>query len=415
MAIEATRTNHELETLRIERPQERPRSKRSRLVSIAMLMLLATVLGAVGYVIYTKTIGRLPTVQTMVIVARTDRQPSVLLTGSGYIVTRHKYITIGTKILGQIVDEPIEEGQHIKAGDVLARIDDRDYQAQLRQAIAIRDVAKANLHLLQDKAERARHLIKTGAISTDDFETAITAAEVAQAELERDEAAVDYAKFNVNQCVISSPINGIVLKKYRELGDTINFGGQIQAGGGATDIAQLADTDDMRAEVDINEADIAKVGIGSPATVALDSYPDKQFDAALVKVYPAADRQKGTVKIEVQIARPDLQIVKPEMGVKVSFLAQKMKNGDEPRLIVPKGAIKTDGTDSYVWIVRDGMAKRATIVRGREIETGVEVTQGVEDGDVVIIAAEVALKDGLRVRADQSDSAFGKAQTAGTK
>ena len=210
-------------------------------------------------------------------------------------------------------------------------------------------------------------------------------------------------------------INGIVLKKYRELGDTINFGGQIQAGGGATDIAQLADTDDMRAEVDINEADIAKVGIGSPAAVALDSYPDKKFDAALVKVYPAADRQKGTVKIEVQIGRPDLQIIKPEMSAKVSFLVPKMKNGDEPRLTVPKSAIHTEGTESYVWIVRDGMAKRATIVRGREIETGVEVTQGVEDGDVVIIAAAVALKDGLRVTTDQSGSAFGKAQTAGTK
>src|SRR5215510_12586837 len=415
MAIEAMRTNHELETLRIERPQERPRRKRSRLVSIAIVMLLTTVLGAVSYLIYAKTIGRSPTVQTMMVMARTDRQSSVLLTGSGYIVTRHKYITIGTKILGQIVEEPIEEGQHIKAGDVLARIDDRDYQAQLRQAIAIRDVAKANLHLLQDKANRARYLIKTGFISTDDFETAITAAEVAQAQLERDEAAVDYAKFNVNQCVIRSPINGIVLKKYRELGDTINFGGQIQAGGGATDIAQLADTDDMRAEVDINEVDIAKVGIGSPAAVALDSYPDKQFDAALVKVYPAADRQKGTVKIEVQIARPDLHLIKPEMSAKVSFLAPKMKNGDEPRLTVPKSAIHIQGTESYVWTVRDGMAKRATIVRGRETEAGNEVTQGVKDGDIVIIAAAVALKDGLGVRSDKSGSAFGKAQTAGTK
>src|SRR5205809_2557424 len=165
MAVAAMPTNHELETLRIERPQEQPRRKRSRLVSMAILMLLTTVLGAAGYVMYAKTIGRPPTVQTMMIVARRDGQPSVLLTGSGYIVTRHKYITIGTKILGQIVDEPIEEGQHIKAGDVLARIDDRDYQAQLRQAIAIRDVAEANLHLLQDKANRARHLM-TGAIST---------------------------------------------------------------------------------------------------------------------------------------------------------------------------------------------------------------------------------------------------------
>src|SRR5262245_34289289 len=187
MVIEATRTNHELETLRIERPQERPRRKRSPLISIAMLMVLATVLGAAGYVIYAKTIGRSPSVQTMMVVARTDHQSSILLTGFGKIATRHKYITIGTKILGQIVEEPIEEGQQIKAGDVLARIDDRDYQAQLRQAIAIRDLAKANLHLLQDKADRARHLIKSGAISTDDFETAITATEVAKAQLKRDD------------------------------------------------------------------------------------------------------------------------------------------------------------------------------------------------------------------------------------
>jgi RND family efflux transporter MFP subunit len=397
MAIEAMQTNHELETLRIVRPQEQPRRKRSRLVSIAILMLLLTVLGAASYVIYAKTIGRSPTAQTMMVVARTDRQSSVLLTGSGYIVTRHKYIIIGTKVLGQIVEEPIEEGQHIKAGDVLARIDDRDYQAQLRQAIAGRDVAKAKLRLLQDKADRARYLIKTGAISKDDFETAITAAGVGRAELERDEAAVDYAKFNVNQCVISSPINGIVLKKYRELGDTINFGGQIEAGGGSTDIAQLADTDDMRAEVDINEADIAKVGIGSPVVVVLDSYPDKQFDAALVKVYPAADRQKGTVKIEVQIARPDLQIIKPEMSVKVSFLEIRSPGKLEPVITVPKSAVRRDEGEAYVWTVREGIVRRVSVVCGLTTETGIEVRQGLKDGDSVVITPDVKLVNGGKV------------------
>src|SRR5215470_12660705 len=396
MAIEATQTNHELETLRIERPQEQPQRKSSRLISITILMVLATVFGAASYVIYAKTIGRSPSVQTMMVVARTDRQSSILLTGSGYIVTRHKYITIGTKILGQIVEEPIEEGQHIKAGDVLARIDDRDYQAQLRQAIAMRDVAKATLHLLQDKANRARHLM-TGAMSTDDLETAITAAEVAQAQLKRDEAAVDYAKFNVNQCVIRSPINGIVLKKYREVGDTINFGGQIQAGGGATDIAQLADTGDMRAEVDINEADIAKVGIGSPVVVTLDSYPDKQFDAALVKVYPAADRQKGTVKIEVQIARPDLQIIKPEMSTKVSFLENQPAATQQPRITVPKGAIRIEEGDTYVWTVREGIVQRVGIVRGQETETGIEIKQGLKDGDVVVVSPHASLANGRKV------------------
>src|SRR5881628_2965993 len=396
MAIEAMQTNHELETLRIVRPQEQPRRKRSRLVSIAILMLLLIVLGAASYVIYAKTIGRSPTVQTMMVVARTDRQSSVLLTGSGYIVTRHKYIIIGTKVLGQIVQEPIEEGQHIKAGDVLARIDDRDYQAQLRQAIAMRDVAKANLHLLQDKANRARHLM-TGAISTDDFETAITAAEVAQAQLKRDEAAVDYAKFNVNQCVIRSPINGIVLKKYRKLGDTINFGGQIQAGGGATDIAQLADTDDMRAEVDINEADIAKVSLGSHASVVPDAYADRRFEASLVKVYPKADRQKGTVKVEVQLNQPDLQIIKPEMSVKVSFLESQPPATQRPRITVPKGAVRIEGGQTYVWTVREGIVQRVGIGRGQETETGIEVEQGLNDGDVVVVSPQANLASGRRV------------------
>src|SRR3989475_12108064 len=135
MAIEAMRTNHELETLRIERPQEQPQRKRSRLVSMAILMLLTTVLGAAGYVMYAKTIGRSPTVQTMMVVARSDRQSSVLLTGSGYIVTRHKYITIGTKILGQIVEEPMEERQHIQAGDVVAPSDDREHHAAVGQPL----------------------------------------------------------------------------------------------------------------------------------------------------------------------------------------------------------------------------------------------------------------------------------------
>src|SRR5947209_18656932 len=115
MAIEAMQTNHELETLRIVRPQEQPRRKRSRLVSIAIVMLLLTVLGTASYVMYAKTIGRLPTVQTTMVVARTDRQSSVLLTGSGYIVTRHEYIMIGAKVMGQMMEEHIEEAHDIKA------------------------------------------------------------------------------------------------------------------------------------------------------------------------------------------------------------------------------------------------------------------------------------------------------------
>ena len=397
MALEATRTNLELATLRIERPQEQPRRKRSRLISLSILMLLTAVLGAASYVIYAKTLGRPQTVQTIMVLSNGAGQPGVMLTGSGYVVTRHKYITIGTKILGQIVAEPIEEGQHVRIGDVLAQIDDRDYQAQLRQAAAVRDLSESNLRLDLAKAERARHLFGTGIISKDEYETAMNAAEVAQAALKRDTAAVDYAKFEVSQCVITSPINGIVLRKYRELGDTINFGGQIQAGGGATDIAQLADTDDMRAEVDINEADIAKVSLGSHAIVVPDAYADRSFEASLVKLYPEADRQKGTVKVEVQFAKPDLQIIKPEMSVKVSFLENQPPAAEQPRITVPKGAVRIEEGETYVWTVREGSVQRVGIVRGQETETGIEIKQGLIDGDVVVVSPQANLANGRKV------------------
>jgi RND family efflux transporter MFP subunit len=279
----------------------------------------------------------------------------------------------------------------------VAKIDDRDYQAQLRQGAAARDLSESNLRLALAKAERAQYLMGTGTISKDAYETAINVAEVAQAALKRDTAAVDYAKFEVSQCVITSPINGIVLQKYREVGDTINFGGQIQAGGGATDIAQLADTDDMRAEVDINEADIAKVSLGSPAIAVPDAYADRRFEASLVKLYPKADRQKGTVKVEVQFNKPDLQIIKPEMSVKVSFLENQPQATQQLRITVPKGAVRSEEGETYVWTVREGIVQRVGIVRGQETETGIEIKQGLNDGDVVVVSPQANLANGRKV------------------
>ena len=396
MSAETRTGYHELDRLRIARPPERARRARNSVVLATVMLLAVAIVGAVGYLVYTQTLGRPLTVKTIMVQGSHGAEPAVLLTGSGYIVTRHKYITVGTKILGQIVEEPIEEGQHVKKGDVLARIDDRDYQAQLRQAIAIREMAQANARLTAVKADRARRLARA-AISTEELESAINAADVGQAQLKRDMAAVEFAEFQVSQCVITSPINGIVLRKYRELGDTINFGGQIQAGGGATDIVQLADTEDMRAEVDINEAEIAKVAMGSPATVVPDAYPNRRFNASLVKIYPAADRQKGTVKIEVQIHKPDLQVTKPEMSVKVSFLDGQPTAGNEPLLIIPKDTVRADGGETYVWAVRGGLARRVPIVRGRDVESGVEVKQGLKDGDILVLAPPANLSDGLKV------------------
>jgi RND family efflux transporter MFP subunit len=385
----------ELDALRIVRKaEERP----GRLVRVLVAVVVIVGCGTIGYKIYARTLGRPPEVQTALVSIKQAGEPGTLLTGSGYIVTQHKYITVGTKQLGQIVSEPIEEGQHIKKGDILARIDDGDYQAQLRQAIADRDLAEADIKLYAAQAGRQRALFKAGVASHDQLDMAENKLNEAQAALKKDESEIDYWKFLVNQCVIRSPINGLVLNKIHEVGDMITYASGVNAGGGVTDIAQIADTEDMRAEVDINESDIAKVTMGMPASVTLDAYPDRPFDARVVKIYPEADRQKGTVKVEVHILIPDLTITKPEMSARISFLGGSPIKQEAPALVlVPKKAIVEEGDRKYVWVVRADAAHRMEVSLGREYQDGMQVLQGLRGGETVIVLPPAQLHDGQRV------------------
>jgi RND family efflux transporter MFP subunit len=374
----------DLEGLRIVRAGEAPR--RMRLVPILTAAGIAAVLVAGGLAAYRYTLGRPLEVETASVTARSAGQSGVLLTGSGYVITRAKYITIGTKILGQIVAEPIEEGKHVKKGELLAQIDNRDYVAQLDQAQADHALALADLKLQEAKARRIRSLFQKGYASRDELDVVTNGAEVARARVKRAEASIDFAKFMVSQTTIRSPIDGVVLQKYREVGATINYGGEIQAGGGATDIVQLADTDDMRVEIDINESDIGKVKIEMPASIVADAYPDRSFAAKVVKIYPEANRQKGTVKVEARFEHPDMTVIKPEMSAKVSFLASGSDTTQSTQVLVPKKAIVGANNAASVWVVRDGEAERVPVTLGGEFQDGVEVRQGLSGGETVIIS-----------------------------
>jgi RND family efflux transporter MFP subunit len=386
----------ELESLRIARAEPK---RRSRMLPAAITLVALAIVTGVGYEIYLRTLGRPIEVQTAMVSVRSAGQPGVMLTGSGYVVTKHKYISVGTNVVGTIVLEPIEEGMLVKKGTLLAKIDDRNYRGLLNQATADRDLARANVKLDAAELKRSRTLNEQGFLSQDELDQAENKLAVAQASLEKAEASIDSAQYFIDQCIITSPINGIVLAKYHEIGDNINYGGQTEAGAGVFDIAQLADTEDMRAEVDINESDISRISIGTPASVIPDSYPDQSYDARVVKIYPAADRQKGTVKIEVHVLKPDLTIIKPELSVKVTFLAGPPKQQTSPLVVVPKKAVVGEGKDTTVWTVKDDRVTRVPVVLGREFQDGFEVRQGLEGGEMVIVVPLTTLKDGQEVTA----------------
>jgi len=159
---------------------------------------------------------------------------------------------------------------------------------------------------------------------------------------------------------------------------------------------------DLRCEVDINESDIAKVTMGTPATVIPDAYPDNPFPAQVVKIYPEADRQKGTVKVEVRILQPDLKIIKPEMSAKVTFQSIMTQTAAAPMVLVPKKAIVTEGSTSSVWVVRAATAHLVPVVLGHEFQEGVEVRNGLSGGEMVIVVPPATLKEGQAVTPESS-------------
>src|SRR5215470_5485078 len=125
MAVSANKEDA-LDGLRITRRRDRERRAHRSYAPFLLGLAVTMALVGVAYALYRRVFTRPLQVETMIITSSQAAQPGILLTGSGYVVTRHKYIIVGTKILGQIVEEPIEEGQRVKKGDLLARIDDRD-------------------------------------------------------------------------------------------------------------------------------------------------------------------------------------------------------------------------------------------------------------------------------------------------
>jgi HlyD family secretion protein len=123
----------------------------------------------------------------------------------------------------------------------------------------------------------------------------------------------------VDWCTIRSPINGVVMEKLVNPDELVmqqSFGG---TRGPSTALIAVADPKDLQVEIDVNEADLAKVSLNQKCRVSPEAYPEKTYDGAVVEIAPEADRAKGTLQIKVQIHDPD-KFLTPELSAKVEFL-----------------------------------------------------------------------------------------------
>ncbi len=391
----------ELASLRIDR--ERPARSPWRwplLFFVPVLLVLGTL-----YVMRAASASRGPEVETVrATVTQTGGSSpgSAVLTASGYVVARRKAV-VSAKIQGRLAELRVEEGSRVREGELIARLESNDYEAQVRRAQASVQRAEADLSEARRQAALAERLAADRIVSRDQVEVAQSRVLISEAALAQAQAEVGFAQAQLANTRILAPFTGTVVKKMAEVGESvapIPPGVNISTSSGA--VVALADLDTLEVEADVAESNVAKLRDGQPAEVTVEAFPDRRYRAVLRQVIPTADRTKATVQVKVTILDKDLDL-RPEMSSKVTFLEPEnpVVAGAAPAppvVRIPAAAVAKRGDRSVVFEVQGGTVRERTITAGPEREGQVEVKQGLAGGESLVARPPDGMRDGDAVR-----------------
>jgi len=387
-------TPPDLSSLRIQR--EEPASGSSRRgVWLAGVLALVAVIAIAGWLLRPRAL----TVETAGVTASGGPSAGGGITANGYVVARTK-ASVAAKIPGRLDYLGVHEGSTVRRGEIIARLESGDVEAQLGAARANQGQFEAQLAQARNDLERARTLAARQVLSPADLESAGTRVAVLAAQVAAARAQVVLAEVNLENTRVRAPFDGTVLNKDAEVGEIV---APASAGGSLTRtaIVTMADLRTLEVEVDVNEAYISQVRNGQEAAITLDAYPDTSFHGRVRQVVPTADRQKATVLVKVSILDRDSRIL-PEMGAKVVF-ARDAAGGatvaPPQRLLVPAAAVVDGPAGPQVWVVEDGRVSARRVATGPVREGQTEVRHGLSGGETVVVHPPAGLRERLRVKA----------------
>jgi len=386
----------DLSALRIDRaaPPPRRRGWRTAGLALAVLGLGAGALGA------WRVCAGAPLVVPIALAERVTAAaaaPRVLLTGTGYVVTAAHYISLGTRVSGRIEAYLVEEGDRVKAGQPLVRLDARRTRAALREARAKLRETLARARLDERELARTRELLASGIVSRSKLDVDETELALAQAQAEGMRARIAQLEVDLEDSVLRAPVDALVLRKLKEVGEIAVPGGFAGSG----DLIRLANLRELRVEIDVNEADLATVHTGGPARITVDAFPDKTYAGTVVKLDPQINRQKGTLRVEVRIEQPDAAL-RPDMSARVAFLAERPKEhaAAEPVVIAPRAALRRDAAGPFVWTLSRGRLHRQRIEIAGEGEDDIQIGSGLEGGEALVVGERNGLAEDRRAVAE---------------
>ena len=436
--------SNELHKLKIDKSKRHARREGP---SPGWILLLAFVFAGVVAGVYFFR-GSSEAVRVRTVRPRVESGESAILVATGYVVAHHK-IDLSSKVIGRVEWIGVEKGDRVRRGQLLVKLEDREYQAQVDRARAVHQGAQARLAELErgsrpeeieraqaevDRAEaqlrtdeadltRVQSLVSEGVFTARDLDEAVGRRDVARAglealtrvyelvrlgprveqidaaraEVERARADMAYSQTLLDAVEIRAPIDGVILERIVEPGEmvTTSFVGER---GAKSSTVSLADLNDLQVELDISQNDFNRISPEQPCTAVTDAYPDRVYECMVAEIAPEADRQRATIQVKVQILDPDT-LIKPEMNARVTFLDPEATAREvTEQMSIPAGALIDHETGKAVLILVDGEVRVKPITVDREVNDVAYVAAGLSGDESIIVGDELqALKSGDRV------------------
>lgn len=393
--------NPDLSRLKLSREVPPPRRRRWPLI-LGVLVLAAAPLA------WWFTAQREIPVETTHVTLAWPSQSLALINATGYVTAARK-ASVASKASGRLEWLGVTEGSRVRAGEVIARLENADVTAQVRQAEANVRVAEgqreqaaaewrdASRSLARARELFARHFIAESALDTavareDKARAALASAEAALAAAR---AALANARVLLTYTEIRAPFDGVVLTKHANVGDVITpFTSALETKGA---VVTLADMSTLEVEADVSESSLHAVKVGQPCEIQLDAIPDVRFPGRVARIVPTVDRTKATVLVKVAFDRLDERVL-PDMAARVAFLSRPLTQQErQPRPALPAAAVvRRDGVP-VVMRVEQGRARQVPVTLGQALGDLVVIEQGLAPGDTVVLKPG-SLRDGSRIR-----------------
>jgi RND family efflux transporter MFP subunit len=397
-----------LDQLRIDRTQTLRRSTGERRPWWPIGAGLVIIAAATGVAFWVFGAGSIPV--RSVTARAVAAAGGSLLDATGYVVALRE-ATVSGKSIYKVNEVLVQEGQPVKQGQIMARLDDTNARAALDQskaqvkqfeaALAAARLAAADARpsFLRNEKQRAEGLISEDAFDTSKsaYDAAQTAVAVAEENLTVAKATVEVNRRYEDDTIIVAPFDGVVTVKTAQPGEIVSP--QFLGGGG---IVKIVDMDSLEVDVDVSENFINRVHPKQPASITLNAYPDRRISAEVIAVIPTADRAKATVKVRIGFKEKDPRII-PEMGAHVSFLdaAADLPAGSAPAMpgvVVPLAAVQANGDAGIVFVITGDRVLRQTVRLGSRNADSQTILAGLQPGSDLAIGDFSKLRDGGRIR-----------------